>query len=665
MADPTKLMKLLEIAEKFGVKRSKVIGTQGNIVPFKKPSLVDISVDEFKLKDSVDQGNITMDKVKQEMEETVKLALSKNLDDVELNRALNNAVNLDRVFFPPSAEVIAAGSGKPVTGKGLEEIIQKGGLMAPPNTPLGKADFQIKRAKQSVEDIKNEFDISNLIKGAGKDQLSLNKLHNEGLVRAVTRQILSEDIKAGKIKSLTLDDLGTSREPIDYFRKIYGESALEQLDSIAPDFNRFYTEKEATDFARTKFKFEPNEARTEESVSYEELKKAKETKNERSFLEKLFGINKNKEPAEVLNLTKEGDKRKNVDQLIDEYNANQDKTRLLDEEGGSKISYEEFQDIQKRNEEIAKELEKKGVSSTIEEEVKPEGIVVPFRKKFTKPEPEEKAEGGRIGYEKGKRVISSIDKLLEQLNTKLSKKKSMETVNPKTGEVTVPKKPIRKAEEPTGVTVMDQEPDIVDKKTALKNKSRQLTRDEIADYEEQLGDSETWLSEGTVEEAEKALKRRKAEEAYYYRQYKMGKLDPAPGEQTQARMKFLQKKLEEAELTKDRRLITPNEINELDDLENIFAKDLTQTNEQALENEMNRVLNQYDKSMFIKDVQGMVDVSNPANAEKMALLLKRDHPEIYNKIFKLTEDINQKQVLDEFDITGREPNAKGGIAGLL
>ena len=35
MADPTKLMKLLEIAKKFGVKPSKVIGTQGNIVPFK------------------------------------------------------------------------------------------------------------------------------------------------------------------------------------------------------------------------------------------------------------------------------------------------------------------------------------------------------------------------------------------------------------------------------------------------------------------------------------------------------------------------------------------------------------------------------------------------------------------------------------------------------
>jgi hypothetical protein len=161
-------------------------------------------------------------------------------------------------------------------------------------------------------------------------------------------------------------------------------------------------------------------------------------------------------------------------------------------------------------------------------------------------------------------------------------------------------------------------------------------------------------------------------------------------------MKFLQKKLEEAEMTKDRRLITPNEVGELMELESRFiykkGDAITEENfgsspfapsqetlnnlkiareqskkipEQDLENEMNRVLNQYDKSMFIKDEQGMVDVSNSANAEKMALLLKRDHPEIYNKIFKLTEDINQKQVLDEFDISGREPNSKGGIAGLI
>jgi hypothetical protein len=87
------------------------------------------------------------------------------------------------------------------------------------------------------------------------------------------------------------------------------------------------------------------------------------------------------------------------------------------------------------------------------------------------PEPEGKADGGRIGYAKGKRVKSSIDKLLENLNKKTQGKKSMESVNPKTGEVTVPKKPIRRAEEPTGVTVMDVEPEIVDERAIKKTKS--------------------------------------------------------------------------------------------------------------------------------------------------------------------------------------------------
>ena len=462
-----KILKLLEIAKKFGVKPSKVIGTQGNVVPYKKPSLVEVNVDEFKLKESIDSGAMTMDKVQQEMEETVRLALSKNLNDVELNRALNNAINIDRQFFPPMAEVVEAGSKQQVTGKGLEELIDKEGLVASPKTPLGKIQFGNKRAEQEMNKIIKESDLDSLLKGIGKDQLSEIRLHNEGLVRAVTRQILSEDIKAGKIKSLTLDDLGTSREPIDYFRKIYGENALEQLDSLTADFNRLNTEQEAASLARSKFKFEPNETRTKGSTSYEELEKT------------IKGPEQSKE-AKILNITNEADKRKTVDELIDEYNTNFDRTKLTDKEGGTEIGYQEFQDIQKRNDEIAKALEEKGISSKIEEEVKEEGIVIPFRKKFPKPEPEGKAQGGiigyamggRIGFNKGKRVLD----LIAEANKKLKGKKSMESVNPKTGEITVPKKPIRRAEEPTGMTTMDPEPEIVDERSITKTKKKTTQR---------------------------------------------------------------------------------------------------------------------------------------------------------------------------------------------
>jgi hypothetical protein len=65
-------------------------------------------------------------------------------------------------------------------------------------------------------------------------------------------------------------------------------------------------------------------------------------------------------------------------------------------------------------------------------------------------------------------------------------------------------------------------PDTTDLKKAREMK-RQLTDDEIEDYEEILGDSETWMNEGTVEEAEAAVKRRKEYEQQMYSEYKVEK----------------------------------------------------------------------------------------------------------------------------------------------
>jgi hypothetical protein len=205
---------------------------------------------------------------------------------------------------------------------------------------------------------------------------------------------------------------------------------------------------------------------------------------------------------------------------------------------------------------------------------------------------------------------TGIKTLVDDVNEKLQGKKSMETVNPKTGEITSPKEPV----------------------TITENKSRQLTKDEIADYEELLGDSETWMSEGTVEEAEKALKRSKAEEAYYRRQYLTGKLDPVAGEKTQSRMDFLRKKVEYAEDVKDRRLITIDEINELDELEKIFEPRSSSS----------------------------INISDPKTAEDFTNFARQNDPEGFKKIQKIVDDINNKNILEDFDVKDREPNAKGG-----
>jgi len=714
-------MKLLEIAKKFGVKPSKVIGTQGNVVPLKKPSLVDISVDEFKLKESIDKGTLTMDKVQQEMEETVRLALSKNLNDVELNRALNNAINIDRQFFPPMAEVVEAGSKQQVTGKGLEELIDKEGLVASPKTPLGKIQFGNKRAEYEMNKIIKENDLDSLLKGIGRDQLSEIRLHNEGLVRAVTRQILSEDIKAGKIKSLTLDDLGTSREPIDYFRKIYGENALEQLDSLIPDFNRLNTEQEAAKLARSKFKFEPDETRVKGSTSYEDVEKAKTTEKEKGFFERLFGSKKQeKEPAEVLDITAEGNKRKSVDELIDEYNANQDRTRLLDEEGGSKISYEEFQDIQKKNEEIAKELEKKGVKSTPEpEEVKPEGIVIPFRKKFPKPEPEDKAQGGIIGYALGGRTgfaggkSKTILDLIAEANKKLKGKKSMESVNPKTGEVTVPKKPVKTAEEPTGVTVMDQEP-VARTTQDIEKEIDELTTTPITTLEKQrkynelhsefinsldprrqkkaldyrrnsldtenrliLKAEEQGLDFDTFEKLRTGLYGPRKQQTLNY--IKTGKVNVEPVKPTTT-FEEVQKRYRTAAKAADE--IFPNydtPKTSASELANVMAEqkygkvfdDISGDKQTELYEEAYNYITSVNRLDKVSPPNRIAppgqefNISDPKTAEAFTNFARENDPEGFKKIQKIVDDINNKNALEEFDPTGRKPNAKGGPAGGL
>ena len=623
---------------------SRTIGTRTNVVRFPRGQIVDdldTTKSEYNIEKAAEKKSMAYQVVKKDIED--RMGDITKMNDAELLNYTANVRRMMNVEFPPplpEADIVKFGSGQEIKGKGLEELIEKQGIKNPPTTTAGQLETTGKRLEQLGKDFSKEFDVENIAKQEADRQAMIARQYEgkgyaggvfgpSGMYRAVARDFLLDQHAKGKIK-LDADTLKNLEErnyisggqplmyadPIRVLRYHYGDDVFEKipLDKIKSGAPSEITEVMS--------KVEAPPIKTEAP----------------------------KTPGGYL--------------TPGEYRANIEEMQKIED----MIKRRESRFADMTEEEIQNELAQYGSKRSSFEM----GLEFDYPEEYAKykgpkkPEPEEKADGGRIGYSKGKRVKSSVDKLLEKLNTKLSKKTSMESVDPKTGEVTIPKKPIRRAEEPTGVTVMDPEPEIVDERSITKNKSRQLTQDEIADYEELMGrDSEQWMSEGTVEEAEKALKRSKAEEAYYRTQYKLGKLDPSPGEQTEARMKFLQKKLEEAELTKDRRLITPNEINELDDLENIFAKDLTQTNEQALENEMNRVLNQYDKSMFIKDAQGMVDVSNPANAEKMALLLKRDHPEIYNKIFKLTEDINQKQVLDEFDITGREPNAKGGIAGLI
>lgn len=296
-------------------------------------------------------------------------------------RRLKNKIKPETI----EAEVIGITTKEPVSKEGIKQLVEEAGQVSPPGTMIGNIESRVNQLKQLGREIEKQTGekagLGDILKEFGKAQGSLAKAQDEGLVRATARQILINDIKAGKIKNITVEEAINIKEPIDPFRKLYGEDALEQLDSLIPDLRNLKTEMEAEKLARSKFKFEPDVNRPPGSISIEEAMKA----------EQEFGINKPRE-AEVTSITAKVNKNRDPNQLIDEYNKNKIILSQVDEEGGTKIGYEQFKQLQNRNKEIENILDSLGIKSA--EEVKPEGIIIPFRKK-----PDEFAKGGSAGLD--------------------------------------------------------------------------------------------------------------------------------------------------------------------------------------------------------------------------------------------------------------------------
>ena len=145
--------------------------------------------------------------------------------------------------------------------------------------------------------------------------------------------------------------------------------------------------------------------------------------------------------------------------------------------------------------------------------------------------------------------------------------------------------------------------DLVDKKfgkgyfdTVEKpKKSRMLDEDEIAELDIDIGGLEyTNDFDGTVESANKLRKEHKQYIADMELEYKKGNLDPVAGDKSPARKRFLEKKLEEMEMSGDTRLMTRDEVEELAsfDLQKDMDKSVKKFNDETLENSI--ILNNFD-----------------------------------------------------------------------
>jgi len=247
-----------------------------------------------------------------------------------------------------------------------------------------------------------------------------------------------------------------------------------------------------------------------------------------------------------------------------------------------------------------------------------------------------KAMGGRIGYAVGS-LPKGIQKLVQALNKKFGKG-AVKTAD----EVDQPPK-----------TTQQQ---ISEFEARNPNPKRQLTDDEIRDYEAELGDSETWMMDGTVGEAEEALKNQKAYMSDMELEYKKGNLDPVAGDKSPARKRFLEQKLEEMEASGDKRLMTPDEIEELSSFDLQAEMDVAK----SLAPKMVERLQLKQKYPGITDDlldKILVDDNVQRKAEVMATL---------DEAFKMMEKgKGPDEVRDIMKNVTRKDNAQGGLNYLM
>ena len=243
-----------------------------------------------------------------------------------------------------------------------------------------------------------------------------------------------------------------------------------------------------------------------------------------------------------------------------------------------------------------------------------------------------KADGGRIGYS-----IGSLPKGIQAL---------VKGINKKFGKGAV--KTADEMDRPKNVKEFE------DFETRNPNPKRQLTDDEIKFYEEELGDSETWMNDGTVGEAEKALKDRRQYIADMELEYKKGNLNPGPGEK--GRKEFLESKLEEMEMSGDKKLMTVDEIEELSNMD--------------LESEMNVA-----KGLAPKMVERLqLKERFPGlDDELVERILIDDNPQRKAEVIATIEEsykmlekgMQPEDIISTFKNTSRSKNASGGLPHIL
>ena len=649
--------------------------------------------------------------------------LNKNLQLTE-EQKINFAKNLEtkRRFQKdfeafksrPEAEVLDITTKEKVGD--VEALKEKAGLVAPPTTPIGKIDLMNKQMLQRVDELfPSEATLQK--EEAARKALLERKYEGKGFAggvfgpsgtyRAVARDFLLDQNAKGKIK-LTPDTVKALEErsyisggqslmypdPIRIMRFHYGDDIFDKIP--LDELNK--TMGARSDILGAMSKVEANPVKVEPPKTPggymtpgEMIANIEEYKNIEKMIRRRESRFADMTDEEILNeLGHYGSQRTAYETALqfDHPEAYEQYIKSKPEkkaEGGpmgldyltgmeppkggyatgGRVNFQKGTVPKMLEHLINKLVEEKKFNRTLLEKSSPKAIQDLYIEKYG--------------------ALPSAQEIKEIVNKQLQGKYSMETVNPKTGEVTVPKEPVTTAER----KIIDYDAMEEANKLSLKHKEAAYAFDEIQPIDIYDKIAPDRVAEVMAEIKGKDyydLSQKQQSELYkkaqnYLNDYiKIDRINKAvkkfnAGEELQATDKiYLSKFLPESGVTFESKVdksiwkkgdpITEENFGSTpfapsqETLDNL-KKAREMTKGMSLEEEMNMVLNQYDKSMFIKNEQGMVDVTNPENIQKMALLLKRDFPELYGRL----EAQIQPNILEDFDVTGRKPNAKGGRIG--
>ena len=747
------IIKLLErIFGKSAVGKS--LGTRTNVVRFPKGKQpLDPTTRHFDVAATAENNPDLVKVIKNSIED--RMGDITRMNDQELLTYKQNLQRLADYTNPlplPTADVIEAGSKQRVTGEGLEKLIKEQGLIASPKTPIGKIDLMNKQLLQKVDKLFPSEETLQKEEAARKALLE-KKYEGKGfaggvfgpsgIYRSVARDFLLDQNAKGAIK-LNPETIKALEErsyisggqsliypdPIRVMRYHYGDDVFDKIpvDELKKTMGARSDILEAMSKVEAKpVKVEAPKTPGGYMTPGEMLANIEEYKNIEGIIRRRESRFADMTDEEILNeLGHYGSQRTAYETALQfDHPDAYEKYLIQQGKGGDiKSALKNYQYREKPNlsYEFGKEPKEdlRHIADDMAEYL--------YQKEFSQLSDDIKtklldaaneeymnilstfADGGRVGYADGGSIgldylmgmdsrpkykkggdVKKLLDLIAKTNKELKGKKSMETVNPKTGEVTVPKEPVKTAERKTIEYDAMEEAN----KLSLKHKEAAYAFDEIQPidiYDKIAPDRVAEIMAEIKGKDYYDLSKKQQSELYKKAQSflddykKIDRINTAvkkfnAGQELQAMdKKYLSQFVPESEVTFESKVdksiwkkgdpITEENFGStpfapsqesLDNLE----KARKMSSEMSLEKRMNQVLNQYDKSMFKKNEQGMVDVTDSENIEKMALLLKRDHPEIYNEIFKLTEDLDQKQILENFDITGRKPNKDGGLNHLL